>query len=149
MQDQEIQQALTEAVASLEEIQQLRLTDPEGAELLQLEKELQEAVDSLRASLDPLQSTPESTVQHASPAEKHQKATAAIVHEQPNLISDRPAQKQRVSRRQPGMHPSNQYAAEEPDFAALAREYPELLPFVKAERGGRASLAFDNPDANR
>ena len=125
------------------------MTDLDSAELLQLEKELQEAVDSLRASLEPLQCTPESTVQHASPAEKPQKASAFLVHEQPNHISDRPAKKRRSSRRQPGMHPSNQYAAEEPDFAALAGEYPELLPFLKAERGGRASLAFDNPDANR
>ncbi|KAK9835677.1 hypothetical protein WJX74_005744 [Apatococcus lobatus] len=147
--DQELEQALAEALASLREIQQLRLADQDNAELLQLERELQEAVDSLKASLRAEQAVPASSAQQHSPPDARQKAATATVQEQPVVPFDRPAKRQKFTPTQPGMHPSNQYATEEPDFAALAREYPELQHFLRAERAGRASLAFDNPDANR
>lgn len=149
MQDGELEQALAEAVSSLTEIQQLRLADTDSVELLQLETELQEAVQSLKASLEPTQIAARNSPQEDVSAGPRQVAPPARPQEQHDAFSDRPTKKQKLLTRQPGMHPRNQYATEEPDFAALARGYPELQPFLKAEKSGRASLTFDNPDANR
>lgn len=115
---------------------------------MQLESELQEAVQSLKASLEQNQAAGSSSAEGVS-ASPGQEEPTVQPQEQPDAFFDRPTKKQKLLPRQPGMHPRNQYATEEPDFAALAREYPELQPFLKAEKSGRASLAFDNPDANR
>ena len=149
LQDDELEQALAEAVTSLAEIQQLRLADANSVELLQLETELQEAVQSLKASLEPKQKAARRSSPGGVSAGPGQEGPTFPTQEQPDAFFDRPTKKQKLLPRQPGMHPRNQYATEEPDFAALAREYPELQPFLKAEKSGRASLAFDNPDANR
>ena len=150
LQDDELQEALAENTASLHEIQQLRKADPRNAELEQLERELSEAVQALQQGLTANAPSLEAEGEQVKVASLPDLAESSSQFQQNNPAeSGRPAKKQRVQRQQPRMHPSNHYAAEEPDFAALAREYPELQPFVRAEHAGRASLAFDNPDANR
>ncbi|PNG99659.1 Methyltransferase-like protein 16, partial [Tetrabaena socialis] len=38
------------------------------------------------------------------------------------------------------MHPANRYAHTEPDFGALARQYPQLRPYVTTDAAGRSHL---------
>ncbi|GIL55425.1 hypothetical protein Vafri_10981, partial [Volvox africanus] len=47
------------------------------------------------------------------------------------------------------MHPSNLYYRQEPDFAALAREYDILRPYVTTDAAGRGHLDNTNWEATR
>ncbi|GLI60539.1 hypothetical protein VaNZ11_002686 [Volvox africanus] len=47
------------------------------------------------------------------------------------------------------MHPSNLYYRQEPDFAALAREYDVLRPYVTMDAAGRGHLDSTNWEATR
>ena len=47
------------------------------------------------------------------------------------------------------MHPSNCYAEQAPDFAALAKACPRLRPHLKSTSRGPPSLDFTDPDAAR
>ena len=49
----------------------------------------------------------------------------------------------------PGIHPRNIYASEEPNFAALAAQDPKLRPFVVLDANKRGSINFTDPDACR
>ncbi len=150
-QDLELEQALAENEASLQEISQLRTLDPDSAELLQLEGELSDAVRTLQESLKApeLKNAPNPSHKASPGGAEGMPLAVASTSEDPE--SGRPTKRQRMQQQQQQrtMHPSNQYASEEPDFAALAQEYPELQPFIRIQRKGQVSLAFDNPDANR
>ena len=149
LQDSELEQALAENKASLQEILQLRILDPEDAELLQLEQELTEAVRALQG-LEAPGSDPESNAERqALPSTANTVLPDGDFGTLETLDTGRPAKRQRLQKRPQGMHPSNQNASVEPNFADLAQRYAELQPFVKFQRKGQASLAFDDPDANR
>ena len=56
-----------------------------------------------------------------------------------------------VTPRGRGMHPRNKYLEKAPDFEALAAQYPELRPYVKAGRkgGGRSWINWKDFNATR
>ena len=47
------------------------------------------------------------------------------------------------------MHPANQYAEHQPDFAELAEQYPRLRPYLSRRGKGSAAIDFTNPSAVR
>ncbi|KAI8597662.1 hypothetical protein EDD21DRAFT_384851 [Dissophora ornata] len=52
----------------------------------------------------------------------------------------------------PGMHPSNPYYSNPPDFVALAEQYPSFKPYVTAKTTGskvRGAINFRDPEALR
>ena len=47
------------------------------------------------------------------------------------------------------MHPKNRYAEQQPDFAALAEQDEQLLPYVSISTNGKGLLDFTDPEACR
>lgn len=81
-------------------------------------------------------------IAEAEPAETATAATAAAVVGRSTAVPAAAAMAH-PRRSAPRMHPANMYCSQEPDFAALAVQYPPLAPHVSVNSAtGRASIDF-------
>ena len=81
------------------------------------------------------------TTKLGSPGEGVQQGASALIPQE--------ASNARMTKRNPGIHPRNVYATEEPNFAALAAKDPKLKPFVSLDDNQRGYIDFTDSDACR
>ncbi|PRW44527.1 methyltransferase 16 isoform X2 isoform A [Chlorella sorokiniana] len=129
--------AIAEYRQSLESVAEGLAASPGNAELLELKEQLEAALQDAEAALAGLQ--PEAAEQQQQQQDGSPPQPAAAAPAAP--AAQPPAAATQPRRAPPGrsnarIHPRSKYAYEEPDFAALAKLYPSLAPFLLRSGGG-------------